>query len=140
MILQIPIFFALYFVFSKGIFSDPNSIYSFVTFPSSLHNIAFGLFDVTQKNIFIAFLAGISSYFLARRQTETMIIEKDKKEESFQDQFMKSMKIQLLYVLPIIITFSAAVLPSALALYWFVSNSASYGLDVYMKRKLAHLK
>jgi membrane protein insertase Oxa1/YidC/SpoIIIJ len=63
-----------------------------------------------------------------------------KKEEGFQEHFAKSMRIQLLYVLPIIITFSAAVLPSALGLYWFVSNSASYALDVYMKRKLSHLK
>lgn len=140
MILQIPVFFALYFVFSKGLFNDPQSLYSFVTFPDTLHNIAFGIFDVTQKNIFIAVLAGVSSYFLAVRQTESMVVKKEKHEESFQDQFMKSMKIQLLYVLPVIITFSAAVLPSALALYWFVSNVASYGLDVYMKRKLAHLK
>lgn len=140
MIIQIPIFFALYFVFSKGLVSDPNSLYSFVVFPEKLHTIAFGIFDVTQKNIAVALLAGVSSYFLAVRQTSTMVDVKDKKDESFQDQFMKSMKIQLLYVLPIIITFSAAVLPSALALYWFISNTASYGLDVYMKRKLEHLK
>lgn len=141
MIIQIPIFFALYFVFSKGLSNDLNSIYSFVTFPEKLHTVAFGIFDVTQKNIFVALLAGISSYFLALRQTESMVPSShEKKEESFQDQFMKSMRIQLLYVLPIIIAFSAAVLPSALALYWFVSNTASYALDVYMKRKLAHLK
>ena len=141
MILQIPIFFALYFVFAKGLFNDPDSIYSFVSFPDTLHNIAFGLFDVTHKNIFVALLAGVSSYFLARRQTQSMVVDTSaKKEESFQDQFMKSMKIQLLYVLPVIITVSAAALPSALALYWFVSNVASYVLDVYMKRKLAHLK
>lgn len=141
MIIQIPIFFALYFVFSNGLFDDPKSIYSFITFPESLHNVAFGIFDVTHKNIAVALLAGISSYFLAKRQTEAMTSpKKDVKDESFQDQFMKSMRLQLLYVLPIIITFSAAILPSALALYWFVSNTVSYGLDVYMKQKLAHLK
>lgn len=140
-IIQIPIFFALYFVFSKGMHADAESLYSFVTFPDTLHLNAFGLFDVTQKNVIIAVLAGISSYFLARRQTESMSsVKKDIKEETFQDQFMKSMKIQLLYVLPVIITFSAAVLPSALGLYWFVSNVIGYGQDVYMKNKLAHLK
>jgi YidC/Oxa1 family membrane protein insertase len=140
MILQIPVFFALYFVFSKGLVSDPNSLYSFISFPETLHIHAFGLFDVTQKNIVLAVLAGVSSYFLARRQTEGMGDKKDDKEESFQDHFMKSMKIQMLYILPIIIGFSAALLPAALALYWLVSNIASYGLDVYMKKKLAHLK
>lgn len=143
MILQIPIFIALYIVFSKGLFDDPKSIYTFVTFPEKLHTVAFGIFDVTEKNIIIALLAGISSYFLAVRQTSMMgkpkNVKKEGKEESFQEHFTKSMKIQLLYVLPVIITVSATALPSALGLYWFVSNSASYALDVYTKRKLAHL-
>jgi YidC/Oxa1 family membrane protein insertase len=143
MILQIPIFIALYIVFSKGLFDDPKSIYSFVTFPETLHTVAFGIFDVTEKNVVIALLAGISSYFLAVRQTSMMGTSKDTKkegkDESFQEHFAKSMKIQLLYVLPVIIAVSAMALPSALGLYWFVSNTASYGLDVYMKRKLAHL-
>lgn len=142
MMLQIPIFFALYFVFSKGLFNDANSLYSFVSFPEKLHNNAFGLFDVTERNVVIALLAGISSYFLAKRQTEGMgsSSKKDTTEESFQDHFMKSMKLQMLYILPVIIASSAMFLPSALALYWFVSNVVSYGLDIYMKNKLAHLK
>lgn len=138
-LIQIPVFIALYFVFSKGLHTDQESLYSFVTFPDILHTEAFGLFDVTQKNIFVAVLAGFSSYILARRQTATMVVKKEPHEESFQDHFMKSMKIQLLYVLPIIITFSGSVLPSALALYWFVSNIINYAQDVYMKDKLAHL-
>lgn len=138
-IIQIPIFFALYFVFSKGLHPDPSSIYSFTSFPETIHTNAFGLFDVTKKNLFIAALAGISSYILARRQTASMGNSKNEKE-TFQDQFMKSMKIQLLYVLPIIITMSAAILPSALGLYWFVSNMIGYSQDIYMKRKLSHLQ
>jgi YidC/Oxa1 family membrane protein insertase len=139
--IQIPIFFALYFVFSKGMHSDPESLYSFVTFPDSLHMKAFGLFDVTQKNIYIALLAGISSYFLARRQTQSMTpVKVEGKEPGFQEQFMKSMQIQMLYVLPVIIVFSGAVLPSALSLYWFVSNVIGYLQDIYMKHKLAHLR
>ena len=138
-ILQIPVFFALYFVFRSGLHADPASLYSFVTFPETLHTKAFGLFDVTQKYVPIAVLAGLSSYFLARRQTATMTSKKEAKDETFQDQFMKSMKIQLLYVLPVIIVFSAAVLPSALGLYWFISNVIGYAQDVYMKQKLAHL-
>jgi YidC/Oxa1 family membrane protein insertase len=140
-IIQIPIFFALYFVFSEGLKADPESLYSFITFPETIHNFAFGLFDVTEKNLVLAILAGISSYLLARRQAESMHIErKEGEEETFQHHFMKSMKIQVLYVIPVVVAFSAAILPSALALYWFVSNVVGYGQDVYMKRKLAHLK
>lgn len=139
-IIQIPIIFALYLVFSKGLHADPNSLYSFITFPETLHTKAFGLFDVTDKNIIIALLAALSSYALARRQTATMVVKKADGEESLQDQFMKSMKVQLLYVLPLIIGFSAAVLPSALGFYWFISNLIGYAQDVYTKRKLAHLQ
>lgn len=142
MILQIPIFFAMYFVFSKGLFDDKESLYSFVTFPETLHTVAFGVFDVTEKNIVVALLAGASSYFLAKRQTQTMTSapKKQGEEESFQDHLMKSMRIQLLYIVPIIVAVSGAALPSALALYWTVSNVVSYGQDIYVKNKLAHLK
>ena len=127
-------------MFSKGLYSDPNSLYSFVHFPEKLHTLAFGIFDVTHtKNIFIAILVGLSSYTLARRQTVGMVTEKKSHEESFQDQFMKSMKIQLLYVLPVIIGVSSFALPSALGLYWFTTNIIGYLQDVYMKNKLAHL-
>ena len=139
-IIQIPVFFALYFVFSKGLHVDLESSYSFVHFPEILHTKAFGLFDVTQKNIVIAILAGFSSYLLARRQTMSMVSIKPAHEETFQDQFMKSMKVQLLYVLPIIIAFSASVLPSALGFYWFISSLIGYAQDVYMKKKLSHLQ
>lgn len=139
-ILQIPIFFALYFVFSKGLYADDTSLYSFVHFPEKLHTLAFGLFDVTEKgNILIAILTGLSSYALAKRQTADMGSKKKLGEESFQDQFMKSMKIQLLYILPVIIGVSAYTLPSALGLYWVVSNIIGFMQDVYMKKTLAHL-
>lgn len=139
-LIQIPVIFALYWVFSKGFVMDPESLYSFIPFPETLQTKAFGLFDVTDKNIVIAVLAAISSYMLARRQTETMVVKKEAGEESLQDQFMKSMKVQLLYVLPLIIGFSAAVLPSALGFYWFISNLIGYAQDIYTKRKLAHLQ
>jgi YidC/Oxa1 family membrane protein insertase len=139
-LIQIPIIFALYKVFSHGLYADAASLYSFVHFPENLHTLAFGLFDVTKKNIIVALLAGLSSYFLARRQTSTMVSKKKEgTDESFQDQFMKSMKVQLLYVLPVIIVFSAAVLPAALGFYWFINNTITYGQDVYMKNKLKHL-
>lgn len=139
-LIQIPVIFALYWVFSKGFIMDPESLYSFITFPEQLQTKAFGIFDVTDKNIVIALLAALSSYVLARRQTESMVVKKEVHEQTLQDQFMKSMKVQLLYVLPVIIGFSAAILPAALGFYWFISNIIGYAQDVYMKRKLAHLQ
>ena len=139
MLIQIPIFFALYFVFSKGLHADPSSLYSFVHFPETLHTEAFGLFDVSKKNIVMAILAGVAQYFLAKRQTATMVTNKKPEDETFQDQFAKSMRMQIVYILPFFIAFSGSLLPSALALYWFTSSIITYLQDIYVRRKLAHL-
>ena len=134
-LIQLPIIIALYFVFKDGIQIDEESLYSFLSFPQTLHTHAFGILDVTSKSVAIALTTGVSAYVLARRQTSTMVSKKQPHEESFQDHFMKSMKIQLLYVLPVIIGFSAAILPAAVGLYWTTSNIVSYFQDVYIKKK-----
>ena len=53
---------------------------------------------------------------------------------------MKSMKIQLLYVLPLIIGVSAYVLPSALGLYWITGNLIGILQDFHKNKKLAEMK
>ena len=139
-IIQLPILIALYFVIAKGLHADPESLYSFVSFPETLHTKAFGLIDVTQKSLVVAILTGISSYILALRQTSSMISKKQKHEETFQDHFMKSMRIQLLYVLPIIIGVSAYILPAALGFYWITGNVIGILQDFYMKKKLLEMQ
>ena len=112
-------------------------IYSFVSFPEILHTEAFGVLDVTKRSLFIGLITGVTAYLLARRQTSTMQVnKKEGEEEGFQDHFMKSMRIQLLYVLPIIIAGSAYILPAALGLYWTTNNVLSYLQDIYIKRTL----
>lgn len=138
-IIQMPILIGLYFVIAKGLSADPTSLYSFVKFPETLHIEAFGILDVTKKSLVIAVLTAISSYVLARRQTSSMETKKEG-EETFQDHFMKSMKIQLLYVLPLIIGVSAYVLPSALGLYWITGNLIGILQDFHTKKKLAEMK
>ncbi len=139
-LIQLPVVIALYFVVSKGLYADPNSLYSFISFPETLHTKAFGILDVTQKSVVIALLTGISAYILARRQTMTMVTEKPAHEETFQDHFMKSMKVQLLYVLPVIIGVSAYLFPAALGLYWFTGNVISIFQDMYMKKQLLKIQ
>jgi YidC/Oxa1 family membrane protein insertase len=134
-IIQIPIFLALYFVFSKGLSLDTESLYLFLSFPEKLHTLAFGILDVTSKNPLVGIATAGTAYLLARRQTVSMTSQKHPKDESFQDHLMKSMKVQLLYVLPVIIGFSAAVLPAAIGLYWTTSNILGIFQDIYIKKK-----
>lgn len=136
MIIQIPIFIALYLVFSKGITSDVESLYSFITFPETLHTLAFGILDVTQKSIIVGVITGISAYILAKRQAASMTVEVTKgKEPSFQESFQQSLKIQIVYVFPVIILATASFLPSAIGVYWITSNILGIAQDYYIKKR-----
>src|SRR3989344_3918614 len=54
LLIQIPIIFALYYVFYKGINFDSGLLYSFIE-----------VLDIGGKSIFLAILAGISQYLQA---------------------------------------------------------------------------
>jgi YidC/Oxa1 family membrane protein insertase len=59
-----------------------------------------------------------------------------KKENSFQNDLMKSMQIQMQYVLPaLMITFSYS-LGAVVALYFTTSNIFSILQELYLKKKL----
>jgi YidC/Oxa1 family membrane protein insertase len=136
MIIQIPIFIALYLVFSKGINSDVESLYSFISFPEKLHTLAFGVLDVTQKSIVVGVLTGVSAYFLAKRQSIDMVVNENPKGElSFQESFQKSLKFQIVYVFPVIILFTTMFLPSAVGIYWVTSNILGIAQDYYIRKK-----
>jgi YidC/Oxa1 family membrane protein insertase len=138
MLIQIPIILALYFVFRDGLSEDVNSLYSFIKFPETLHTLAFGILDVTKKNILIGIITGVSAYLLARRQAESMVVDTQKnkkKEPSFQESFQESLRVQILYVFPVIILFTASFLPAALGLYWTTSNILGIAQDYYIKSK-----
>jgi membrane protein insertase Oxa1/YidC/SpoIIIJ len=58
-----------------------------------------------------------------------------KKEPSFQESFQESLRVQILYVFPVIILFTASFLPAALGLYWTTSNILGIAQDYYIKSK-----
>lgn len=121
LLIQIPIFFALYMIFSKGMGNDPSELYSFVSYPEKVNTLAFGILDVSKKHILLGVLTGLSYFFLAKVQVKTMKTNHDDKE-SFSYQFNDMLKKQMVYVFPIITGLTAAALPSAIAVYWITSN------------------
>jgi YidC/Oxa1 family membrane protein insertase len=119
--IQIPLFIALYLIFSKGIHNNPAHLYSFITYPERVSNLAFGLFDVSKKFIAIGFFTAASYLLLAITQSKMMgKTEGDK--DSFAYQFNDMLKKQMLYVFPIVTGVTAAAFPSAIGLYWITSN------------------
>lgn len=147
LLIQIPVFFALFYVFREGNFSlRSDLIYSFVHFPETIKNLAFGFMDLSQKYIWIGVLTGITMFILARRQS--FGLTDNKKEENkpsskggdFVEVFSKTMQPLMKYFLPVVSGVSAAFFPAAIGVYWTVNNILSIFQDMYIKNKLKQEK
>ncbi|MDD3940061.1 MAG: YidC/Oxa1 family membrane protein insertase [Candidatus Pacebacteria bacterium] len=147
LLIQIPVFFALFYVFRDGgVILREDLIYSFNTFPETVKNLAFGFMNLSQKYIWVGILTGITMFILSKRQSLGLTNNKkeekqsNSKAEDFQEVFAKTMQMQMKYFLPVISGVSAAVLPSAIGVYWIVNNILSIFQDIYIKRKLKSVK
>jgi YidC/Oxa1 family membrane protein insertase len=125
-LIQLPIIFALYFVFLRSGLPVLNGdlLYSFVPRPSDIDMNFLGIFDITKKSIALAFLAGASS-FLQMRVAAPMLPMGNQKpgaRPTFKDELARSMSIQMKYVFPVIVFFISFTISGVVALYWFTSN------------------
>src|SRR3990167_1461402 len=64
-LIQIPVIFALYYVFYKGINFNSELLYSFIHVPEHANMIFLGILDISQKSLVLAILAGVSQYLQA---------------------------------------------------------------------------
>lgn len=131
-LIQIPIIFALYYVFYKGITFDGGLLYSFVHIPEKINMVFLGVIDLGGKSLFLAVLAGISQYFQA------YFMPKPKANAtptgSFSESLNKSMQMQMKYVFPFLITWIAYSISGAVALYWVTSNIFAIGQQIYVNK------
>ena len=132
-LIQIPIIFALYFVFLKGISFKEGYIYSFIHIPDQVNTLFLGLIDLTQKSVVLAVLAGVSQYFQAYFMPKPTA--SGATPGSFGESFQKSMHLQMRYVFPFVVAFIAYSISGAVALYWITSNLFMTLQQVYLKKK-----
>jgi YidC/Oxa1 family membrane protein insertase len=135
--IQIPIIFALYYVFYKGIHFDGGLLYSFVHIPAHMNMLFLGILDIGGKSIFLAVLAGISQFLQAYFMPQPPIasVSSADSSKSFQASLSKSMNTQMKYVFPFLITWIAYRISGAVALYWITSNLFMVGQQIYVKRE-----
>lgn len=145
-LLQMPVIFALYYVFYKGLKVDESLIYSFIQIPTTLSTNFLGVFELGEKSLFLGVLTGLSQFIqgylsspVKNKQVE--IIKdtdsiKDKKTD-FQEQLSDSMQMNVRYILPVFIGFIAWKISAAVALYWTVSNIFTILQEWYIRRKLS---
>lgn len=130
LLIQLPILFALYFAFMKGI-DQPAHLYSSLS-TEGLKNTFLGLIDITKPFLPFAILAGVT------QAIQAFLVPKPPAStgEGFQAQFAKSLAVQTKYVLPLIIIFISAKLAAAVALYWIITNIFSIVQELYFRKTL----
>src|SRR3989344_7860541 len=72
-LIQIPIIFALYFVFLKGINFESGLLYSFIHIPEHVNMIFLGVIDISKKSLILAILAGVSQYLQAHFMSQPVL-------------------------------------------------------------------
>jgi YidC/Oxa1 family membrane protein insertase len=121
LLIQLPVFIALYKLFSSGIKFDSANLYSFVSMPALIKTQFLGIIDISKSSYFLAFLAGITQFF-QMHLSMPKVKKSDTGSGSFQDNLSRSMSIQARYIMPIFIFFIALKFSSGIALYWTAMN------------------
>lgn len=138
-LIQLPILIALYMVFYKGGLDiiHTESLYSFIKAPEQVNKIFLGLFDISQKNSYLAVLVALGQYIQIKLTLPK--VKKDPqtpKDTSFQGELAKSMTMQMTYVMPIFMFFLARSFASIVSLYFLTSSIFAIGQELYMRKNI----
>ena len=125
---QIPVFLALYWVFSKGVQIDPNSLYSFVSAPSSIHANFLGIFDLTKRSIVWAALAG-GTQFIHMKLTN----HGGGGLAAAKGDFSKALSFQMTYGMPLLIFFISLSFPFLFNKAWISARRITTSNPAFSK-------
>lgn len=120
LLIQLPILFALYKVFWKGLGAEGLSqVYHFVPHPGQIDPLFLGLINLTKPNFVLAIFTGICQFFQTKMVTPKI---KKIKEKGGLSQFSEIFQKQMLYFFPIFTFFILLALPAAIALFWLTTT------------------
>ncbi|MFZ3054595.1 MAG: YidC/Oxa1 family membrane protein insertase [Minisyncoccales bacterium] len=130
--LQIPIIWALFYVFKGGIAIDPNMIYSFISLPDYINPFFLGI-DLSKPNIYLAILTAAVQYIQAKTGMPAASKSESKDKAT---QVTEMVTKQMVLFIPLITFFVLYSLPSALGLYWTITTV----LTIFQQRKIFNKK
>lgn len=132
-LIQLPVIFALYFVFFKGLPNlNPDILYSFLDTPMVVSMVFLGIV-LTGKSILLAFIAAITQYYQIKLSLPVLPLRDKNAKPSLKDDFARSFNLQMRYMLPVIVFIVSYIISAAIALYWATSNLFSVGHELYVK-------
>ena len=131
--IQLPIIFALFFVFSNGGLPtvDTNLLYSFVETPPLVNMNFLGVINVGEQSVILALLVAISSFF----QMHFIMSKTNKSQTSKENDFTRQLQSQMKYFFPVMTGFAAYYISGAISLYWITSNLFTIGQEVVLRKK-----
>lgn len=135
-LIQIPLIYSLYHIFFQSGLPqvDTTLLYSFIKAPENISMMFLGFLDVSQKSIFLALLASVSTYL--QMHFSAAPASKISTLVSSKEDFAQTMTKQMKYTMPIVVFFISWKISGVVALYWFVSNIVGLLQDMYIKRKV----
>lgn len=136
-IIQLPIIFALYYIFLKSGLPEINNalLYPFIGVPEGVSMEFLGLINIASKSALLALLAAVSSFFQLKFSIPPM--QPKDGPSTFKDDLARTMNLQMKYVFPIVVFFISYNISGVVALYWFTSNMFTIAQELYVRRKLA---
>ncbi len=141
MLIQIPIVFALYFVFSNGGLPTlkVEDLYSFTPHVINIQHVLFGI-DFTKASILIGILAALFQYIQIRLSLTNIAQDPELAKKSItelkpEEMIQRQMTVMMKYFIPVVILIASLQVSAAVALYWIVSSIFMIAQEIYFRKK-----
>lgn len=135
LIIQLPILWALYWVFHDGVTVEPELLYSFVVAPAVTNSLFLGLVDLSARSLVLSLIAGAAQYLQVSFAMPSLPKADPKAAPSFKDDLARSMSMQMKFIFPVMIALVSWSVPSVVALYWITSSLFSVGHELIVRRQ-----
>ena len=137
LLVQMPILFALYFVFRYEPFPAINAhlLYAATPVPHMISLLFLGLISVSGKSIILAVIAAIAQYY----QVVLAVPKPEPKApgSSTQEDFTRMISLYTRFVIPILIGVVAYTTSGAVALYFITGAIISVLQELYIRKQFA---
>ncbi len=134
LLIQLPFFFAIFKVFRDGFAQNHlELLYPFVKNPEIINTVTLGLFDLSNRSIILAVLAGLAQFWQGKLNSVSKV--EVKSEGSKDESMLTMMNKQMLYVMPVVTVIIGLSFPAGLTLYWFLTTLFTALQQVYLFKK-----
>ncbi|MBI4093869.1 membrane protein insertase YidC [Candidatus Kaiserbacteria bacterium] len=134
---QLPVLFALYWMFASGGLPDLHAelLYSFVPSPPRVDMLFIGLLDMGGKSVVLGVFAALTQFVYTRLSMGATEKKPAAANGAFSSDLARSFELQARYVLPATFIVLSFFIPSAALLYLTTSNAFMIAQELFAGRR-----